>query len=161
MMDAFYEDKTLMGPPPSRTRSERYYGWLVESNPEAAGKLKRELRESAGYRVVSIGTALPEVKLNPDDLRGKETILEEADARRYRIFISVLSRDKLLPYFKSRRDELLKTGNLVSAGRYTSFQGFFAWYYNAIANGVTDALVAQRRIAAPEKYYTYAAWAPQ
>jgi hypothetical protein len=161
MMDAFYDDKTLMPPPPRRGKSERYFGWLVESNPEAAGKLKRELRESAGYRIVTIGKVLPEVKLNPDDLRGKEIILEEADARRYRTFISVLSRDKLLPYFKSRRDELLKTGALINAGRYSAFAEFFAWYYNAIANGVTDALVAQRRIAAPESIYTYAVLAPQ
>jgi hypothetical protein len=161
MMDAFYEDKTLMPGPPRRGRSDRYFGWLVESNPEAAGKLRRELRESAGYRVVSIGTVLPEVRLNPDDLRGKDTILEEADARRYRTFISVISRDKFLPYFKSHRDELLKTGKLINAGRYSAFAEFFAWYYNAIANGVTDALVAQRRITPPEKVYTYAVLAPQ
>jgi hypothetical protein len=161
MMDAFYEDKTLMPPPPRRGKADRYFGWMVESNPAAAGKLRRELRESAGYRIVSIGNVLPEAKLNPDDLRGKDTILEEADARKYRTFISVLSRDKLLPYFKQRRDEFLKTGKLISAGRYSAFAEFFAWYYNAMANGVTDALVAQRRIAAPEKVYTYAVRAPQ
>ena len=80
MMDAFYEDKTLMPPPPRRGKTDRYFAWLVESNPEAAGKLRRELRESAGYRIVTIGTALPDEKLNPDDLRGKDTILEDADA---------------------------------------------------------------------------------
>jgi hypothetical protein len=160
MMDALYEDKTIMGPPPRRARAEYYYGWLVESNPAAAGKLRRELRESAGYRVVSIGNMLPEEKLNPDDLRGKDTILEEADARKYRTFISVLSRDKLLPYFKSRRDEIIKTAALINAGRYSSLGAFFAWYYNAIANGVADALVAQRRVAPPDKVYTYAVKAP-
>ena len=132
----------------------------MESNPAAAGKLRRELRESAGYRIVSIGNVLPEQKLNPDDLRGKDTILEEADARRYRTFISVLARDKFLPYFKSRREEFIKLGRLINAGRYSAFAEFFAWYYNAMVNGAADSLVAQRRIAAPETVYTYAVRAP-
>ncbi len=48
MIDAFYEDKTLMPPPPRRGKNgtDRYFAWLVESNPAAAGKLRRELRES-------------------------------------------------------------------------------------------------------------------
>ena len=161
LMDAFYEDKTLMPPPPRRGKSDRYFAWLVESNPEAAGKLRRELRESAGYRVVTIGTALSEEKLNPDDIRGKDTILEDADARKYRTFISVLSRDKLLPYFKAHRPEFIKLGALLSSGRDVAFAEFFAWYYNTIANSVTDALVADHRITQPEKLYTYAVKAPQ
>jgi hypothetical protein len=161
LMDAFYEDKTLMPPPPRRGKSDRYFAWLVESNPEAAGKLRRELRESAGYRVVTIGTTLSEDKLNPDDIRGKDTILEDADARKYRTFISVLSRDKLLPYFKTHRPEFIKLGGLLSSGRDVAFAEFFAWYYNTIANSVTDALVADHRITPPEKLYTYAVKAPQ
>jgi hypothetical protein len=161
LMDAFYEDKTLMPAPPRRGKTDRYYGWLVESNPVAAGKLRRELRESAGYRIVSIGAELPDEKLNPDDLQDMDTILEDADARRYRTFISILSRDKLLPYFKNRRAEFLKLGNLLSSGRNVAFAEFFAWYYNTIANGVADTLVAERRIIAPEKLYTYAVKAPQ
>src|SRR5262249_22046158 len=117
LIDAFYEDKTIMPPPPRRGKSDRYFAWIVESNPEAAGKLRRELRESAGYRIVTIGTALPDEKLNPDDLRGKDTILDDSDARKYRSFISILSRDKLLPYFKSRRSEFIKLGSLLSSGR--------------------------------------------
>ncbi len=161
MMDAFYEDKTLMPPPRRRGKSDRYFAWLVESNLEAAGKLRRELRESAGYRVVTIGTALPEEKLNPDDLRGKDPIFEDADARKYRTFIGLFSRDKLLPYFKNRREEFLKLGGLMSSGRYIAFAEFFAWYYNIIANQVTDALIAERRITPPEKLYTYAVKAPE
>ncbi|PYS40670.1 MAG: hypothetical protein DMG14_09735 [Acidobacteria bacterium] len=161
LMDAFYEDKTLMPPPPRRGKSDRYFAWLVESNPEAAGKLRRELRESAGYRIVTIGTALPDEKLNPDDLRGKDTILEDIDARKYRTFISVFSRDKLLPYFRSRRPEFIKLGGLLSSGRDVAFAEFFAWYYNTLANSVTDALVAEHRITPPEKLYTYAVKAPQ
>lgn len=161
MMDAFLDDKTLLPGIRRRVKTDRYYAWLVESNPAAAGKLRREVRESAGYRVLTIGTVLPDEKLNPDDLRGKATVLDDADARKYRTFISLLSRDKLLPYFKSRRDEFLKTGALISAGKYVAFAEFFAWYYNSIANGVTDVLVADRRIAPPDKLYTYAVKVPQ
>ncbi len=161
MMDAFYEDKTLVHPPPRRGRAGGYFAWLVESNPAAAGKLRRELRESAGYRVVTIGSVLPEERRNPEDLRGKDTVLEEADARKYRTFISLLTRDKLLPYFKNRRGEFLKLGKLINAGRYSAFADIFAWYYNTIANGVADALIAERLIAPPEKLYTYAVRAPQ
>ena len=161
MMDAFYEDKTLMPPPRRRGKSDRYFAWLVESNAEAAGKLRRELRESAGYRIVTIGPTLPEEKLNPDDLRGKDTVLEDADARKYRTFIGLLSRDKLLPYFKNRREEFLKLGGQISSGRYIAFAEFFAWYYNTIANGVADTLVADHRIVPPDKLYTYAVKAPE
>ena len=161
MMDAFYEDKTLMPPPRRRGKTDRYYAWLVESNPEAAGKLRRELRESAGYRVVTIGTTLPDEKLSPDDLRGKDTILEDEDAVKYRKFINVLSRDKLLPYFKSRRPEFIKLGGMISSGRNVAFAEFFAWYYNTLANGVAEKLIANRQITPPDKFYTYAVKAPQ
>ena len=161
MIDAFYEDKTLMPPPPRRGKTERYFGWLVESNPAAAGLLRREIRESAGYRIITIGNVLPDEKQNPDDLRGKVTFIDEADARKYRAFIGILCRDKLLPYFKTRRSELLKTASFIAGGRYVAFAEVFAWYYNAIANGVADALVAAHRITPPEKLYTYAIFAPQ
>lgn len=160
MMDAFYEDKTLMPPPRRRGKTDRYYAWLVESNPEAAGKLRRELRESAGYRVVTIGTTLSDEKLNPDDLRGKDTILEDNDAVKYRKFINVLSRDKLLPYFKSRRPEFIKLGGMISSGREVAFAEFFAWYYNTLANAVAEKLIADRHITPPDKFYTYAVKAP-
>jgi len=72
-----------------------------------------------------------------------------------------LSRDKLLPYFKAYRPEFIKLGALLSSGRDVAFAEFFAWYYNTIANSVTDALVADHRITPPEKLYTYAVKAPQ
>jgi len=165
LMDAFYEDQTLMPAPRRRGKGERstdrYFAWLVESNPEAAGKLRRELRESSGYRVITIGTAMPDERLNPDELRGKDTVLEDVDARKYRTFIGTFSRDKLLPYFKSRRSEFLKLGALLESGRDIAFADFFAWYYNTMANGVADTLAAERRITSPEKTYTYAVKAPQ
>jgi len=55
----------------------------------------------------------------------------------------------------------LKLGGLMSSGRYIAFAEFFAWYYNIIANQVTDALIAERRITPPEKLYTYAVKAPE
>jgi len=161
MMDAFYEDKTLLPPPRRRGKTDRYFCWLVESNPEAAGKLRRELRESAGYRIVTIGTALADDKPTPDELRGKNTMLEDADARKYRNFIGLLSRDKLLPYFKNRREEFLKLGGLMSSGRNIAFAEFFAWYYNTLANQVADALVAEHRVTPPDKFYIYAVKAPE
>ena len=134
MMDTFYEDQTIMPGPPRHGKNERYYAWLVESNPAAAGKLKRELRESANYRIITIGTTLPQ-KLNVDDLRGKAVVLDEAEARKYRAFIGVFARDKLLPFFKSHRAELLKQAGLVQAGRYVAFAQVFAWYHDAMAMG--------------------------
>jgi hypothetical protein len=161
MIDAFYEDKTLMPPPRRRGKNDRYYAWLVESNAEAAGKLRRELRESAGYRIITIGTALADDKPTPDELRGSHTMLEEAEARKYRAFIGIFSRDKLLPYFKNRREEFLKLGLMMSSGRDIAFGEFFAWYYNTIANNVTNALVAGHQVTPPETYYTYAVKAPE
>jgi hypothetical protein len=161
MIDAFYEDKTIMPPPRRRGKTDRYYAWLVESNPEAAGLLRRELRESAGYRVISVGTALPEEKVNPDEMRGKETILDDEDSVKYRKFIGLLSRDKLLPYFKNRRSDYIKLGSMMSSGGDIAFAEFFAWYYNTVANGVTETLIADHRITPPEKYYVYAVKAPQ
>jgi hypothetical protein len=49
---------------------------------------------------------------------------------------------------------------LLSSGRNIAFAQFFAWYYNSLANGVADALIAQGRITPPEKLYTYAVKAP-
>jgi len=163
MLDAFYDDKTLMPPPPRRGKNgnEHYYAWLVESNPAAAGKIKRELRDSDNFRIISVGSELPEEKLNVDDLRGKATVYDEADAIKYRRFIGVFTRDKLLPYFKSHRTEFQAEGVQMSSGHYVAFAEVFAWFYNVIANGVVDDLIASHRIAAPAKYYTYAIRVPQ
>jgi hypothetical protein len=161
LMDAFYEDKTMMVGPPRRSRTEGYYAWLVESNPAAAGSIVREIRESDRYRIVTVGKVFAEEKLNVGDLRGNATVYDDDDARRYRTFINVLTRDKFIPYFKSRRSDFLKIAPLVKASKYTAFAGFFAWYYNTIVNRTVDALVAAKKITPPEKYYTYAIRAPQ
>jgi hypothetical protein len=163
MEDAFYDDKTMMPPPPRRGKSgnDRYYAWLVEDNPAAAGKLKRELRESDGYRIISIGSEFPEDRQEASDLRGKATVYEDDDAVKYRRFIAVFSRDTLLPYFKNHRPQFLAMGNLMSSGHYVAFAEAFAWFYNTIVDFTVDDLVAAHRILPPEKSYTYAIRIPQ
>jgi hypothetical protein len=163
MPDAFYDDKTLMPPPPRRgkTGNDRYYAWLVESNADFAGKLKRDLRESDGYRIISIGSQLPEERQEASDLRGKATVYDNDDAAKYRRFVAVFSRDTLLPYIKNRRQQLLAMANLMSSGHYVAFAEVFAWYYNTMVDLTVDNLVAAHRIVPPEKYYTYAVKIPQ
>ena len=163
MIDAFYEDKTLMPPPPRRGKNgnERFFAWLVESNPALAGTLRREIRESDGFRIVSIGTELPDERLEAAELRGKASVYDDAEAMKYRRFIGVFTRDKLLPYFKSHRSEFLAQAKLMSSGRYVAAAEVFAWYYNVMVQGVVDELATARKITKPEKYYTYAVRVPQ
>jgi len=161
LVDAFWEDGTLMLNPPRRGKAGRYYAWLVESNPSAMLRLKREIRESSGYRIVTIGQTLAEEKLNVDDLRGNGSVYDEADARRYRTFISVFSRDKLFPYFKSRRSEFVKSAALIEAARNIALAEFIAWYYFTVAGNVADELAAAKLISPPDTLYTYAIMAPR
>jgi hypothetical protein len=50
---------------------------------------------------------------------------------------------------------------MISSGRDVAFAEFFAWYYNTVANGVTETLVDDHRITPPDKLYTYAVKVPQ
>ena len=61
---------------------------------------------------------------------------------------------------KSRRPDFIKLGGTISSGREVAFAEFFAWYYNTIANGVAERLIAARQITPPDKFYTYAVKAP-
>jgi hypothetical protein len=162
MEDAFSEDKTLMSPPPRRSKGQRFYAWLVESDPSLAGALKRETRESDGYSIISIGNALPETRVSLDQIRSAHGfLLEQQEARRFRSFVAILCRDKLLPFFKKNRADLLKISAQVESGKYIAFEGFFAWYYNRIVNTLSTRLAAAGRIAAPSGQYTYAIKLPQ
>ena len=55
MMDALYEDKTLMPPPPRRGKTDRYFAWLVESNPAIAMKMLKTMasRLRASSKIIS------------------------------------------------------------------------------------------------------------
>jgi hypothetical protein len=88
-------------------------------------------------------------------------LLEQQEARRFRSFVAILSRDKLLPFFKRNRADLLKIAAQVESGRYIAFEDFFAWYYNRMVNGLTARLVSAHRISAPSAQYTYAIKLPQ
>jgi hypothetical protein len=162
MEDAFSEDKTLMSPPPRRSKGQRFYAWLVEGDPALAGTIKRETRESDGYSVVSIGPSMSETRVSLDQLRSSHGfVLEQQEARRFRSFVAILSRDKLLPFFKKNRADLLKIAAQVESGKYIAFEDFFAWYYNRMVNILSARLVSTARIAAPSAQYTYAIKLPQ
>lgn len=161
MNDAFFEDQRIMVPPPRRVGSQRYYGWLVESDPKLAGVLKREQWESAGYTLVSIGPVLPGARTSLDRIRmDNGMLLEEAEARRFRSFIAIFTKEKLLPYFREKRSAFMDAVNRFEAGRYVSRSEVFAWYYDQMANGVADQLVAAQLIQPPEGHYAFALKAP-
>jgi hypothetical protein len=161
MNDAFFEDQTIMVPPPRRVGSQRYYAWLVETEPKLAGVLKREQWESDGYTMVSVGPGLAPARVSLDRVRTENgMVLEEAEARRFRSFIAIFSKERLLPYFKKNRATFLNAITQLDAGKYVRNTDVFAWYYDQIANGVTDNLVAAKLIQPPSSQYTFALKAP-
>ena len=161
MNDSFFEDQTLMVNPPRRTPGQRFYAWLAESEPSLAGTLKREQWESGGYTMVSIGSGLSKDRGTLEQVRaGNGMVLEEAEARRFRSFIAIFSREKLLPYFKKNRSSFLRVLNLIDAGKYASVSEAFAWYYDQMANGVAGELVNANLIQPPTAQYVFALKAP-
>ena len=159
MEDAFFEDQRIMVNPPRRTGSQRYYGWLVESDPKLAGTMKREQWESEGYTIVSIGRSLPANRTSLAAIRAeKGMVLDEADARRLRSFMTIFSKERLLPYFQRNRTEFLDAVREFDAGRYVRVTDAFAWYYDQMANGAVDELVSARLIQPPPAngQYSYA-----
>jgi len=162
MNDILFEDQTMMVNPPRRAGSLRYYAWLVESDPALAGTIKRDQWESGGYTMVSIGPALLQERSTLEKVRAaKGVVLEEAEARRFRSFVAVFTRDKLLPYFKKNRADYLKVLNFLDAGKYVRVADAFAWYYDQLAKGVAAELssagVIQRPAAEP---YVFAVKTP-
>ena len=161
MNDAFFEDQTIMVNPPRRQGSQRYYAWLVEGDPALAGILKREQWESEGYTMVSIGPTLQESRTGLDQVRTDNgMILEDAEARRFRSFLTIFAKDKLLPYFKKNRSDFLKVLNELDAGRYVRVSDAFAWYYDQMANGAARQLVEAGLIQPPDVQFVYAMKAP-
>jgi hypothetical protein len=162
MHESFFEDQTLMVNPPRRTGSQRYYAWLVESDPALAGALRREQWESGGYTMVSIGSEIAKERASLDQVRASNgMLLDEAEARRFRSFVAIFSREKLLPFFKKNRSDFLKALDLLDAGRYASVSEAFAWYYDQMANGAAAQLASSGLIEPPKGgQYVYALRAP-
>jgi hypothetical protein len=148
MVEVFAEDKTFLPPPPRRTTGQ-YYGWLVEGEPVLAGTLLREAWDSEGYQLVYVGSALRTPRPQLEAVRREGFVLEDADARRFRAFAVTMSRDTLLPFFKTRRADLLNAHQRLEAGRYASFASFFAWYYAMTVQRSVDRLVETGMIVRP------------
>lgn len=157
MIDTFYEDKTLIPPGPRRGRGQRYFAWLVEGDGRYAGRIQREESTGDGYAIVTVGAKLAALRPGMDQIRAdRGMVLDEAESRRLRSFINILCKDKLLPYFKNSRNDLIKVAAQMSSSKYSSFGEFLAWYYNQVADNTVDELVASRRIQPPADQYAYA-----
>jgi hypothetical protein len=161
MNEAFFEDQTLTVSPPRRGPNQRYFAWLVESDPKLAGILKREQWESDGYTMVSIGQGVSSGRVSLSTVRAeKGMVLEEAEARRLRSFITIFCKERMLPHFKKNRESFRTALSQLDAGRYIRLADAFAWYYDQIANGVASELVAAKLIQPPMAQYAYAMKAP-
>ena len=147
--------------PPRRASNQRYYAWLVESDPKLAGILKREQWESDGYTMVSIGKTIQQNRVSLSSIRmEKGMILEEAEARRLRSFLAIFCKERMLPHFKKNREGFRTTLGLLDAGSYVRLADAFAWYYDQMANGVASELAEARLIQPPASQYVYAMKAP-
>ncbi len=159
MLDAFYDDKTLLAggePRRARRRGEGYYAWMTEGDAGPA-HLVRQTRSAGRYQVVSVGTVPEEnLRVRIDDLRSEAPVYESEDARKWRIFASVFSRDYLLPYFKSQRSTFISLHEQIRASRYTALAEFIAWYYQSVVADATARLVSTGHIEAPEASFKYA-----
>jgi hypothetical protein len=85
---------------------------------------------------------------------------DESEARRFRSFIAIFSREKLLPFFKKNRYDFLDSLDLLDAGHYVSVSEAFSWYYDQMANNAASQLVSGRLIEPPTGHYVYALRAP-
>ncbi len=157
MIDALFDDKTLMPAPPRRAgRREAYYAWMTEGD---AGPPQLILQSApvGRYNVFSIGPVpVDEPRVEIGELGRTAPVFEYDDARGWRVFASVTARDHLLPYFKSQRSSLLELGSRFDAAGYTSFGEFVAWFYLTSATEAVNMLVESGRIKAPETSYRYA-----
>jgi hypothetical protein len=156
LVDALYDDKTLLPPGRRRAKQQRFHGWLVESDPKMAGRLKRESRESEEFEIVSIGTELSKQRPSLASLRSSGATVIDSGARSYRMAINVLCRDKLLPFLKSHRNDYLRPIGQIEAGKYSAAGEIFAWYYVLMVNGVADEFAAAKLIDLPKDQYSYA-----
>ena len=157
MIDALFEDKTLIpGPPERGRRGEGYYAWMLEGLDRPAS-VHRQSARVGRYTVFSVGTGVEEdLRVQIDELRSEGPVYEAEDAERWRLFASLFSRDYLFPHFKSMRGDLLDLHLGLRSARYTAFAEFAAWYYHDMTTRVVEALATGGRIAAPASSYKYA-----
>ena len=162
MIDALHDDGTLLpGPPRRARRGEGYYGWMVEGG----GGPKHIVRQAARvgrHQIFSLGpVAEKEFRMQIDEVAGQGPVYESDDARRWRIFAGIFSRDYLFPYVKSLRSNLLELHSEIDASKYSAFGEFVAWYYQSVVARAADTLSRNGRIEAPETAYKYALRVPR
>ncbi len=157
MIDVLFDDKTLLpGAPRRARRGDTYYAWMVEGEENRRYLVRQSAR--VGRHVVFAVGPVPEenLRIQIDAVAEEGPIYETEDARRWRVFASVFSRDYILPYIKSQRSDLLNVHSTIDASRYSAFAEFVAWYYQELVGRTADALAATGRIEAPETSYKYA-----
>ena len=157
MFDALFDDGTLLPGPPRRTgRRDAYYAWMTEGD---AGPQQLTWQSAAvgRHQVYSIGpVAADEPRAEISVLAETDPVYEYDDARRLRVFSSIMSRDHLLPYLKSMRSELLDLNSDIDASRYTAFAEFVVWFYVSTASEAADLLAEHGRVIPPETEFRYA-----
>jgi hypothetical protein len=77
-----------------------------------------------------------------------------------RSFITIFSKERMLPHFKKNRESFRTALGQLDAGRYVRLADAFAWYYDQMANGVAAELAAAGVIQPPTTQYAYAMKAP-
>jgi hypothetical protein len=157
MIDALFEDQTLMPNPPRRgRRGVAYYVWMVEGATDDAYLVLRSDRVGR-HEVFSVGPVADlDLRVQLDELAQDGPVYEAADARSWRVFTSTFSRDYLLPYLKSQRDGLRQVHSEIEASKYSAFGEFMAWYYQALICQVADSLDTLGLIETPETSFRYA-----
>jgi hypothetical protein len=157
MIETLTDDKTLMpGAPRRASRNDAYYAWMTEgdSGPE---HLVWQSASVGRHQVYSIGTVAQEdPRVQISILAETDPVYEYDDARRWRVFANVMSRDYLLPYLKTRRSELLELHSDMDASNYSAFGEFIAWFYISAASEAADVLVQRGRLSGPETSFRYA-----
>lgn len=157
MIDALFDDGTLLPGPPRRAgRRDAYYAWMTEGDA-GPQQLTWQSAPVGRHRVYSIGpVAIDEPRAQISLLAETDPVYEYDDARRWRVFSSVMSRDYLLPYLKSLRSELLDLHSDIDASKYSAFAEFVAWFYISTASEAADLLVEHGRVVPPQTEFRYA-----
>jgi hypothetical protein len=162
MIDVLFDDQTLMpGAPRRARRGEEYYAWMVEGEQNRSYMVRQTARVGR-HQVFSVGPVAEEnLRIQIDVLAQEGPVYETEDARRWRVFTRVFSRDYLLPYIKAQRSQFLELHSNIEASRYSALAEFVAWYYQELVHRTADSLVASGRIEAPGTSYKYALREPR